>query len=92
MLFPSEDVCALSGQIEWCISHTDLLADMGRAARKIYEAVFSMEAMEREVLKIMETAVNCSDINPLMHYPDGVETKACTEMRISMQHKEDENG
>lgn len=57
LLFPSEDVCALAREIMWSIAHVDLLAEMGRKARKIYEAVFSMEAMEGNVSKLMEIAV-----------------------------------
>ncbi len=58
LLFPSENVSALSGKVAWCIVHADLLADMGRKARKIYEEVFSMNAMEGGLLKLMKVAVN----------------------------------
>lgn len=53
MVFHSEDVKGLKEKIVGCIENPDKVLDMRIPARKVYEEVFSMEAFERNLVRIM---------------------------------------
>ncbi|MDE6603083.1 MAG: glycosyltransferase family 4 protein [Lachnospiraceae bacterium] len=53
IVFKSEDVEQLAERIVWCIENPQKIADMRIPARKVYEKVFSMEAFEESILRIM---------------------------------------
>jgi glycosyltransferase involved in cell wall biosynthesis len=50
IIFKSEDVNQLRDKIIWCVQHREDLPNMGKAARKVYEQYFSMEAHERALM------------------------------------------
>lgn len=47
LVFSCGDFKALRKKIEWCISHYEELAVMGKNARKLYDKHFSMEVFEK---------------------------------------------
>jgi glycosyltransferase involved in cell wall biosynthesis len=53
MIFKSEDVTQLRDKIIWCVQHRNGLPNMGKAARKVYEQYFSMEAHERDLMDLV---------------------------------------
>lgn len=53
LVFKSGDAAGLAGQIRWCIANKTSLAEMGRKAEKVYEEVFSMEAFEKNLSKVI---------------------------------------
>lgn len=52
-VFPSEDCRMLKEKIEFCVNHSGQLRDMGKQSRKLYEEHFSMDAFEKNVLKVI---------------------------------------
>lgn len=56
LIFPSEDVEALSARIRWCIDYSQELSGMGTRARQIYEKYFSMKVFEEKLLNIVDEA------------------------------------
>lgn len=53
LVFQSENAKELSEKISWCVSHEDNLTQMGALARKVYERVFSMDAFEENLWKVV---------------------------------------
>lgn len=53
-VFPCGDADALSSKIEWCVKQKEKVKGMGKEARKLYEAYFSMPAFTERLLKIVE--------------------------------------
>lgn len=53
IVFCSEDVRQLAEKIIWCVENRQKIADMRISARKVYEEIFSMEAFEKNLLRIM---------------------------------------
>ena len=53
LIFRSEDADGLADKIRWCINNTDLLSEMGKRSRKIYEENFSMEAFKKNIANIV---------------------------------------
>lgn len=53
IVFCSENVKQLAEKIVWCVENQQKIADMGISARKVYEEIFSMEAFEKNLLRIM---------------------------------------
>ena len=54
IIFPSENARILSQKMLWCIQNKDLVRDMGRKARAVYESFFTMEIFEKNLLKIVK--------------------------------------
>ncbi len=42
-IIPTEDADQLADRMLWCMDHEDMLAEIGKKGRKIYESSFSME-------------------------------------------------
>ncbi len=53
LLFESEHAEMLAQKIRWCIENRHCLREMGKEARKIYEAKFSMGKFEKEINEIV---------------------------------------
>jgi len=56
-IFPNEDVQALAGRIEWCVTNKAELQSIGKRARKLYEEYFSMTAFERRFMEVLHEAL-----------------------------------
>lgn len=54
LIFQSENVEELAGQIIWCIDNKQKLTSMGKESRKIYEEKFSMDIFEKHLLDAVE--------------------------------------
>lgn len=52
-VFPNENVQALAGRIEWCVTNKAELQSIGKRARKLYEEYFSMTAFERRFMEVI---------------------------------------
>lgn len=57
LVFESENSKDLSQKIEWCIYHINYVRQMGREARKIYDAYFSMKVFEKEIIQLVEECI-----------------------------------
>lgn len=56
LIFCGENIHELAKKIEWCVSHRGMLAKMGMNARKIYERIFSVDAFESSLMRLICTA------------------------------------
>ena len=54
MVVTCGDATMLAEKIAWSILHADRLHDMGVKAREIFDAHFSMEVFERELLRVIQ--------------------------------------
>lgn len=57
LIFKSEDVDELAAKIKWCINNYQKLADMGKKARTVYQTYFSMDAFEKSLMELLDTAL-----------------------------------
>lgn len=57
-VFHNEDVQALAGKIEWCVTNRKKLGGMGKKARKLYEKHFSMPAFEKRFMEVIHKALS----------------------------------
>lgn len=53
LVFPGENVKALTSQIVWCMEHRVELIRMGEKARRVYEEFFSMSAFEERLMEMV---------------------------------------
>lgn len=53
LLFSSEDAGNLTERIHWCIGSREQISEMGRAARSVYEKIFSDEVFEGKILSLV---------------------------------------
>ncbi len=58
LIFQSGNASKLAERISWCIGHYDSLPSMGEAARGVYEARFSSDVFERELMKLINACMN----------------------------------
>lgn len=54
IIFQSESVFALAQKIQWCVENKSDLQIIGKKAREIYEHIFSIQAFEGNLLKIVQ--------------------------------------
>jgi glycosyltransferase involved in cell wall biosynthesis len=54
--FNPGDAADLARQVQWAIAHPERMAEMGRAARRAYEARYSTEPNYRQLMRVYEQA------------------------------------
>ena len=56
--FPNENAKYLSEILVWCVENKQILDNLGKKARKVYENKFSMDAFENNINKIVTNIFN----------------------------------
>lgn len=59
LIFESENIEQLSQKIVWCIQNEQMLSNMGKEARKIYEEQFSMHTFEQNLVDLINKELKC---------------------------------
>ena len=54
--FRTGDAADLARKVEWAIAHPERMAEMGNAARKVYEQRYSAEPNDQQMMRIYEQA------------------------------------
>lgn len=63
--FTAGDPDDLAAKASWAITHCDRMAEMGAAARRVYENRFSEETNYHVLLKIYRDAISAGGVNPM---------------------------
>lgn len=61
--FHPADECDLAEKIEWALNHQQLLVEMGRESRRVFERSYTAEANYRLLLQIYEKAIAHAALN-----------------------------
>ena len=58
--FTKGDANDLAAKVDWAVTHSDRMAEMGSAARRVYEESFSEEPNYQALLTIYRDAISAS--------------------------------